>query len=280
MAQRKAQPVPGQNPLFTTAPNGRGHQSPTIKTWQEIEASPANRLEALVGNNAGPNIEITGRAERLVSAINALAHRRMLKGFDIAVDDSRYKRSIWERYLYGTPKVIQNSQNKTERLMEEAMRDFWQSAGYTALKGSGLLTRGQIRKRISTDFEELTHIVANPDTRQELRNNLRSVLPDDHPYQTVKGWRDAREAPPTPKPSAIARRTKSPGPEDEPAATRHISVTTLPRRSSEIDAAHLKQAREIENRIDRQIEVRREEQIDRENAATERIRRVLEENSK
>src|SRR5437868_11975893 len=100
---KKAKNLEGQPHLFIV--DSKASVDTEIKTWQDFENDPIVALQALTGDNIGPHIKIQERAERLIMAMNALAHRNMLEGFDVAVHDPQYKTPIWERYLDGTPRI-------------------------------------------------------------------------------------------------------------------------------------------------------------------------------
>src|SRR5690242_18824393 len=105
-----------------------GGAEPQIRTWQEIETS----------QHEGGHIAVRQRAERLIMTMNTLAHRNMLNGLDVAVNDPEDQIPIRDRYLSGTPRVIENSRSKSDRLEEEAKQHFWQATGFAAIRGMGL----------------------------------------------------------------------------------------------------------------------------------------------
>lgn len=192
---KKIKHIEGQEHLFTT-PAGSGSNT-VITPWQEIEGSPQRHLEVLVGDNIGPHVEIADRTQYLIRSMNAMAHRNMLIGFDAGVHHQQYKKPIWERYLDETPRVIDYSQTKAERLNEEAAIDFFHATGFTALKGTGMITRGEFRTRMNIWWRRFGEKVGDPDKHQaldKLRNQQRKLLPKDHLLQTAKGWRELRDS--------------------------------------------------------------------------------------
>jgi hypothetical protein len=240
---RKHTQLEGQQPLLTVTP-GREYQSPTIKTWKDIADSPEDRLTALSSGESGPSIDKTERAAALISALNALAHRNMLVGFDEASLHREYKKPIWERYLDGTPKVIDSSQSKAERLLDEAQEDFWRATGFAALSGSGI-SRGQVRTQVNRMWRSFTHDFGDPKVHGELvafRKAQRKLLPEDHPLQSVKGWRNTRRNRP------VAQKIAIQAAESKPAHSATI-YPELPKRTPEIDQEHLKQAGAILDRL-------------------------------
>lgn len=195
---RRNQPIAGQNQLFTTAPSGRENQSAGIKTWQDMEASPEGRLEMLAGGNLGPHSNVVERAEKLIVLLNTIAHRNMLDGFDYATSSRRYKKPIWERYLDGTPRVIDHSKSKAERLDEEVTYQLVALSGFAKIKGTGLLTRGEVRAKIEKNDRDFEHLygptVKTSKARNSYRNALKQMLPEDHRLLQKKQTGTEKEA--------------------------------------------------------------------------------------
>lgn len=169
-------------------------QQPSILSWQDIESSPAHQVQAVQSGEIGPHVSVVERAEHLVRAMNALAHRNMLRGFDVAAHDGRYKTPIWKRYMDGTPRVIDNSMSKVERLQREAEDHFWHATGFSALKGTGI-TRGEVRTRLDKMWRDFhdgkadkpgVGASANHKELARVRNNQKKFLPKDHELRQKK----------------------------------------------------------------------------------------------
>jgi hypothetical protein len=177
----------GQSHLFLA---GEDSDLTKSKTWIDLEEDPSEALKALAGDKVGPNISITVRAERLILAMNAIARRNMLTGFDVAVNDSRYKQPIWERYLDGTKRVAEHAETKVGRLHNEAVEHFWHATGFEALRGAGLgLSRGEVRSRADKMWRDFSYKVGSPVDHKELvkmRNAQKRVLPKDHKLRKPK----------------------------------------------------------------------------------------------
>jgi hypothetical protein len=187
MAKKKPTSVEGQYPLFLV--DDEKPENPVQQTWQEIEEDPALQLQALVGDNIGPHNDVIHRAERLVEVMNALAHRNMLLGLDVAVYDGRYKQPIWVRYLDGTPSVINKSRSKVERLQAEAENNFWHATGFEALRGSGLITGNEVGTRMAKMWRDFNTKYGSPAAEKERNRYRRSqtgLLPKTHPLRKKK----------------------------------------------------------------------------------------------
>lgn len=178
--------IEGQSLLFLIEGETK---DPALHTWQDMENDPAIRLQALVGDNIGPHVVIEARAEALVLAMNALAHRNMLQGFDAASHAREHKKPIWERYLDGTPRVIDYSQSKVERLQTEAEDHFARATGFITLKGTRMLMTGEVRSRMDTwwrDFHGSYGYPKHHDDLDKFRKAQKAILPKDHPLRVKK----------------------------------------------------------------------------------------------
>lgn len=172
--------------LFIMESHSEGSRPPNVQTWADIENNPAERLKALAGGNIGPHVDIVERAERLVMVMNALAHRNMLKGFDVAVNDRRYKKPIWTRYLDVTPVVTRLSQSKTERLEDEAADHFWRAMGFETLRGTGILSTGEVKSRSAKMWRDFNDDYGSPKVHDSLvrfRKEQKKLLPKNHPLR-------------------------------------------------------------------------------------------------
>jgi hypothetical protein len=161
-----------------------------IQAWQEIEAAQAQALEF-----EGAHIAIPERAERLIRTMNALAHRNMLNGFDVAVNDPEDQVPIWDRYLNGTPRVIESSRSKVDRLEVEAQEHFWHATGFAALRGMGLMTRGEVRSRLAKMWRDFEASYGSPKVHDDMvkyRNDQKRFLPKSHELRQKKP-REAKE---------------------------------------------------------------------------------------
>ncbi len=187
MARKNIQPIVGQTPLFISPPTAREGQPPH-KSWQEIEQSPANQLEGLVGDSIGPHTDVVERAERIIEILDKISNRNSLNGMSYAIRRREYKKPIWERYLDGTPRVIRNSLNKAERLDEEITEDLVALSGFRKIKGRGFLTRGEVRAKIEKDDRDFEALYGPKykisDTRKKYRKVQLGFLPEGHPLKT------------------------------------------------------------------------------------------------
>lgn len=165
------------------------HEKPSYLSWQEIEKTPAEQVRAVQSEHVGAHVNVTERAERLVQVMNALAHRNMLQGFDVGVNDHRYSPPIFERYLNATPRVAEAARTKVDRLQKEAEDDFWHAMGFEALRGTGLLTHGEVRSRSDKMWRDFHDRFGSPRNHKELNNfrkKQKRLLPEDHVLRQKK----------------------------------------------------------------------------------------------
>jgi hypothetical protein len=124
---------------------------------------------------AGPAVDIKDRAFRLTRAINHMARRSMLSGFDVAAVTDRHMEPIWDRYEDGTPRVYVAAERKRDRLVEEIKRDFWVASGFPLLRRSGVMPERELRPRSRKMWEEFTGQLEHP-PQQYLRKLVRKQL--------------------------------------------------------------------------------------------------------
>lgn len=137
--------------------------------------SAAEGVETVV---LGPAVDLEERAVRMTRAINAMARRSMLSGFDVAAVSERHEAPIWDRYTDGTPHVYQAARNKRERLLQAVKRDFWVASGFPALrdfKDRQIMPERELRPRSRKMWEEFTGQFEHP-PQQRRRKAVRRQL--------------------------------------------------------------------------------------------------------
>lgn len=190
MPRRRSKPLPSERHLFLVEQTGEPRAGQISQTWQDAERSPAARLADLAGGNIGPHSNIIERAERLITVMNNLASRNMLESFLYASRDRKYKKPIWERYLDGTSRIINNSASKVDRLDDEITFGLVALSGYDKVKGMSLLTTGEVRTKIDKNDKDFEDLYGPPIRISGARNSYRGVqkrfLPKGHPLRQKK----------------------------------------------------------------------------------------------
>ncbi len=167
---------PGTNPN-----QGSMLQEVTGASFVIAETFPSDPKDKLIGQSdviygePGTYVDLTERADHLVSALSAFGKRNQRLGFDVASNTRQYNAPIWARYRKEVPKVQEGAQANTERFLVEAKRDFWRATGYSAMRGSSLVPDEEIDAGGRKMWRQFSTQYGDPDKRQQ-RDDYKATL--------------------------------------------------------------------------------------------------------
>jgi hypothetical protein len=146
------------------------------------ETAAAETHDAVDPVVLGPAVNLEERAFRLTRAINYMARRSMLSGFDVATVTDRHMEPIWNRYEDGTPVVYVAARRKRDYLLDEVKRDFWVASGFPLLRQTTIMKEREIRPRSRKMWEEFSGHFEHPpqqSQRKKVRKQLSNYLSDE-----------------------------------------------------------------------------------------------------
>lgn len=180
MSAKKNTYIPGQSPLF------EGDPSRHMRTWQEVEPEPD---ETTVPTNYGPEgayVDVSDRAEHLSNALSAFSSRNQRLGFDIAANTRPHSGPIWGRYTEMTPVVMEGAQRNVDEFYRQAAREFWVATGFSAMRGLGLMTDGEIDARARKMWRQFSEKFGDPNklkARTKYKRQLRKAIRQENDDQ-------------------------------------------------------------------------------------------------
>ena len=156
----------------------------TDTSFVVAETYPGDPKEKLLGHSdkpvvvygePGSYVDVIDRATHLDIALAAFGKRNQRIGFDLASNVSQYDSPIYARYRSRTHSVREGTYKNTVVLMEEAKQNFWQATGYSALRGTRLVSNRAIDARGRKMWREFSSEYGNPSNRMH-RNEYRAAL--------------------------------------------------------------------------------------------------------
>jgi hypothetical protein len=88
--------------------------------------------------------DLEERAEELLTALSAFSLRNQRIGFSQGSVSHHHNGPIYGRYRERVPFVRRGANRNVDRFHDEAKRFFWRATGFSALRGTGLMTNQQI----------------------------------------------------------------------------------------------------------------------------------------
>lgn len=180
MTSRRQPNIEGQEPLFL---GGDGSTSEyidlSIVPWQQLEQNSLDETPVAQPETVGIYVDLAHRAENLDGSLSALSKRNQRIGFDIAAHVRPHSGPIWGRYQESTPAVIEGANRNVDALLDKAKRAFWAASGYSALKGSGLMSDEAIEAYAKRDWDIFRGRYGDAEkrtVRDKYRQKLRKLI--------------------------------------------------------------------------------------------------------
>jgi hypothetical protein len=125
----------------------------------------------IVYGEKGSYKDLKERSEELLASMGTLSLRNQRIGFSMGSVSPHHNGRIYGEYRERVPFIQRGADRKVDEFLVQAKRQFWHATGFSAMRGTGLMTDQQINTYSASIWEKFSARYGTP-IKDEDRVNL------------------------------------------------------------------------------------------------------------